>query len=99
MVGGLPGQLRCVAGDAGAEEGEGAAAGGDEWRLQGIETVFEGEDVAATAVEEVGAPECDVTTEVMGAAAGGVTAECSALHEVKTKFLSEFIYLARLRHA
>ena len=87
---------RCA---AGAEQREGEAAGGEEWRLQGIETVFEGEDVAATSVEEVGAAECDETTEVMGAAAGGVTAECSALHEVKTKFLSEFIYLARLRHA
>ena len=45
---------------------------------------------AATAVEEVGATECDVATEVMGAAAGGVAAECSALREVMTKFLSEF---------
>ena len=46
--------------------------------------------MAATAVEEVGAAECDVTTEVMGAATGGVAAECSALREVMTKFLSEF---------
>ena len=89
-MGGLPGPLRRGAGDAGAEEREGEAAGGDEWRLQGIETVFEGEDMAATAVEEVGAAECDVTTEVMGAATGGVAAECSALREVMTKFLSEF---------
>ena len=46
--------------------------------------------MAATAVEEVGAIECDMATEVMGAAAGGVAAECSALREVMTKFLSEF---------
>jgi hypothetical protein len=82
---GLRGLLRSGAGDAGAEEREGEGAGGDEWRLQGIETVFEGEDIAATAVAEGGARECDVTTEVMGAAAGGVAAECSA--EATAKYL------------
>ena len=39
---GLRGLLRSGAGDAGAEEREGEAAVGEEWRLQGIETVFEG---------------------------------------------------------
>ena len=53
---GVPGLLR------GAEERGGEAAGGEEWRLQGIETVFEGEDMAATAVEEGCATECGATT-------------------------------------
>ncbi len=53
---GVPGLLR------GAEEREREGAGGEEWRLQGIETVFEGEDMAATAVEEGCATECDATT-------------------------------------
>ena len=64
---------------AGAEQREGEAAGGEEWRLQGIETVFEGKDMAATAVEEGDATECDMATEVMGAAAGGGWRQSAAL--------------------